>query len=333
MDERLVHAEERRAVANGTTQNATNDVTGARVGRELPVGDGKSHGADVVSNDSERDGFLAFVLGVRLATRFRDGVQKRRENVGIVVRCHPLQGHGQALKAHAGVDVLVGKGDQGTVRHAVEFHEDEVPNLNDLGMVFVHQRPSVGLGTFVFAAKVDVDFRARPTRPCLAHLPEVVFFVGSKDAVVGDVFLPLGTRFVVCGKSVTLVTAKDGHVKAVFVQTVTIREQFPRPVDGFGFEVVPKRPVAEHFEEGVVVGVHADFLQVVVLSTDAKAFLGVGNASMLHRLVAQKQILEWIHASIDEHQGGVVFHHHGCRGHDLVSFFLEKIQKSLSDAA
>ena len=31
-----------------------------------------------------------------------------------------------------------------------------------------------------------------------------------------------------------------------------------------------------------------------------------------NRLIAEEQILERIHACIDEHQGGIVFHHHGC---------------------
>ena len=144
--------------------------------------------------------------------------------------------------------------------------------------------------------------------------------------------LPLGARLVVCREPVTLVAAEYGHIKPVFVKAVAVGEQFPSPIDGFCFEVVSEGPVAEHFEEGVVIGVHADFFQVIVLATDAKAFLGVGDSGMLNRLIAEEQILERIHACIDEHQGGIVFHHHGCRGHDLVSFFLEKIQKCLSDA-
>ena len=287
----------------------------------------------MVGDDAEGNGFLAVVLGVRLATRLGDGVEKRREDVGVVVRRDALHRHGQALKAHARVDVLVGQRHEGAVGHPVELHEHEVPDFNHLRVVFVDQIASIHLGALFVAAQVDVDFGARSAGPRFAHFPEVVLFVGRKNAVVCDVLLPLGARFIVCGQPVALVATEDGDVQAILVEPVAVGEQFPRPVDGLGLEVVAKRPVAEHLKEGVMVGVHPHFLEVVVLAADAQALLGVCDAGVLDRLVAQEQILERIHPCVDEHQGRIVLHDHGGRGHDLVSFFLEKIQKSLSNAA
>ena len=48
--------------------------------------------------------------------------------------------------------------------------------------------------------------------------------------------------------------------------------------DGLALEVVAEGPVAEHLEEGVVVGVAPHLLEVVVLARDADALLGVGGA-------------------------------------------------------
>ena len=332
VNEGLVHAQEGRAVPHRPTQDATDDVARPRVGWELTVGNGKRHGTHVVGNDPKGDGLLAVVLGVGLATGLRDGVEKRREDVGVVVRRHTLHRHREALEAHARVDVLVGKGHKGAVRHAVELHEDEVPNLNDLGVVFVDHRAAVDFGAFFVAAQVDVDFRARTTGAGFAHLPEVVLFARVENAVFGHVLAPLFSGFEVRLQAVAFVSTKHRDVQAVLVESVAVGQQFPRPVDGLCFEVVSKRPVAQHLKQGVVVGVDAHFFQVVVLAADAKALLGVGNPSMLHRLVAQEQILERIHPCVDEHQGRIVLHDHGGRGHDLVSFFLEKIQKSLSNA-
>jgi hypothetical protein len=83
----------------------------------------------------------------------------------------------------------------------------------------------------------------------------------------------------------------------------------------------------------VVVGVDAHFFEVVVLATHAKTLLGVGDARMFDRLVAQEQILEWIHSGVDEHEGGVVLHHHRRRRYNGVVLLLEKVQKCLADDA
>jgi hypothetical protein len=54
-----------------------------------------------------------------------------------------------------------------------------------------------------------------------------------------------------------------------------ISEQFPAPFNGFVFKIIAKAPVAQHFEHGVMVGVHPHFFQVVVLAAYAQAFLRV----------------------------------------------------------
>jgi hypothetical protein len=43
-------------------------------------------------------------------------------------------------------------------------------------------------------------------------------------------------------------------------------------------EVVPKRPIAQHFEKRVMVHIFADIFQIIVLSTGTNALLSVGCA-------------------------------------------------------
>jgi len=52
--------------------------------------------------------------------------------------------------------------------------------------------------------------------------------------------------------------------------------EVPGPLNRFGFEVIAERPIPEHFEKRVVVGVVADILQVIVFAAGADAFLGIG---------------------------------------------------------
>ncbi len=44
-------------------------------------------------------------------------------------------------------------------------------------------------------------------------------------------------------------------------------------------EVVAERPVSEHLEERVVIGVETDVVEVVVLAAGADAFLRIGRAT------------------------------------------------------
>ena len=64
--------------------------------------------------------------------------------------------------------------------------------------------------------------------------------------------------------------------------------------------------------------------------TDAEAFLRVGDSSVLNGLVAEEQIIERIHACIDEHLGSS-FTTMGAEN-DLVSFLQKKSKMSVGCA-
>ena len=82
----------------------------------------------------------------------------------------------------------------------------------------------------------------------------------------------------------------------------------------------------------MVVGVYAHFFEVVVLTRNAQAFLGVGHAAVGGHLVTQEKILELVHAGVGEHEGRIVLDHHGGRRNDLVSFTFKKVEKLLADS-
>ena len=129
VDEGLVEAEESVAIADGAAQDAADDIARARVGGQLPVGDGETHGAQVVGHYAERDVGLV-VFTVLLVGKLRQFLDQRLEHVGVVVRLLALNSHAEAFEAHAGIHVLGGQRHQLAGGQTVELHENEIPYLN-----------------------------------------------------------------------------------------------------------------------------------------------------------------------------------------------------------
>ena len=72
--------------------------------------------------------------------------------------------------------------------------------------------------------------------------------------------------FLVRGYVVGFITPKYGDVEEIFRYTVFFCKQFPGPCYGFLFKIIAKRPVTQHLEHGVMIGVVPHLFQVVMLS-------------------------------------------------------------------
>src|SRR6266566_9318811 len=70
----------------------------------------------------------------------------------------------------------------------------------------------------------------------------------------------------------------NGCVKPLRRKFPAINDKLPGPLDRFLLEVIAETPVAQHFEECVVISVEADVFEVVMFATGANAFLRVGHA-------------------------------------------------------
>ena len=146
----------------------------------------------------------------------------------------------------------------------------------------------------------------------LTHHPEVVLFV-AVDNVHGGIEsgsfedgCPVGVCLIVeCGW-IAFFRSVDGGVEAFRRKAPDLRQEFPSPFNGFFLEVVAEGPVAEHLEEGVVVGVVADVFEVVVFTAGADALLRVGCAGWAVgcRLAAEKVGHELVHPGVGEEQSG-----------------------------
>ena len=89
--------------------------------------------------------------------------------------------------------------------------------------------------------------------------------------------LPEIISFMVGIQTFGFITSKNRYIKIFFVDFINIGQKFPCPFDGFFFKIIAKRPVTQHFEHGVVVGIVTNFFKVIVFSGNAKAFLRIGN--------------------------------------------------------
>src|SRR5262249_59444734 len=109
------------------------------------------------------------------------------EDVDLVVRRHVLQHRGDALEAHARVDVLGRQIREHARRVTVVLDEDQVPDLHEPAAVAVHLA-AVRRSLLVTRLRpaLDVDLRARSARAGVAHLPEVLFLEAA-DAIAPDV--------------------------------------------------------------------------------------------------------------------------------------------------
>ena len=267
---------------------------------------------------------LCKILAVCFARRRLDQIL---EQVDLVVRMHALQHRGDALEPHAGVDRGLGQRMQLAVIVAVELHEHQVPDL-DVAIAIGFRR--AGRAARDVRTVIVEDLGARPARPGLAHLPEIVALVFGAARLVADARDALArhpdlVRPDVVGLVIGLI---HRHPQPVLRQPVDGGQQLPREMDRFALEVIAEAEIAEHLEKRVVARGIADVLEIVVLAAGAHAALRGGGAHVGALLLAEEHVLELHHAGIGEQQCRIIARHERARGHDGVALALEVIEET-----
>ncbi len=170
-----------------------------------------------------------------------------------------LQNARRTFQAHARIDVLARERSQVVWRgaHPIKLGEHEIPNLDALAVI-----------------QLEINFAARPhtpSSPWLGALAARSFhllpFAKWREGQA-NLFVPEVGRFVV--------VFVNGHAQAVGIDTEPLLagQEFPRPGDGFSLEVVAEAKIAQHFEEGVVIGRPAHVIDIA----SAQAFLARSRA-------------------------------------------------------
>jgi hypothetical protein len=310
---------EAAAVEHGAADEFAQDVVAAGVAGQHAVADAEHGGANVVGDAAEGDAFARGADGrvgfLRLAL---DGLDDRREEVGVEAGADALHHRGHALEAHAGVNVARRQRLEHAAVLALELLEDEVPDLAE--------PPATARGLAVRLAAADVravvveDFRARAAEAVRAELgairrPEVVVLAVAVDdfRVEADFLLPDRVRLVVL--------LVDADAQALGRDFHLLRHEFPGPEDRLALEVVAERKVAEHLEEGVMEGGAADVVHVA----GAEAFLAGGGALEAGLAAAHELVFELVHARAGEEERFVLRRRDERVGsQDLVAALLEE---------
>ncbi len=174
-------------------------------------------------------------------------------------------------------------------------------------------------------AEVVVELRARPAGARVAHGPEIVLLPEAED--------PAGRDPDVVGPDpVGLVVLRvDRRVEPVRRQAENAGDELPGEADRLALEIVAEREVAEHLEEGVVLGRPADVLEVVVLPADPHALLAGRGPPVAPLLEAEEDVLELVHAGVREQDGRVVLGEERRARDDLVAARREELEEGLAD--
>ena len=195
------------AISLGAAQDAADDVAAFLIRRPGPIGQGEGQCPNVVG-DYPIGGILDVTecAGVlRCSRHLLNGGEEGREDVGVVVARLVLDDRGDALEAHAGIDVPRRQRAEFAIAAAVVLDEDEVPYLDNVRRARVDQ-----LATALVGGAITMNLAARSARSRFAHLPEVVFLVAPVNVARVDVGLglPQLERLVVARYSLPRVPSK-----------------------------------------------------------------------------------------------------------------------------
>ncbi|MPM75804.1 hypothetical protein SDC9_122798 [bioreactor metagenome] len=118
-----------------------------------------------------------------------------------------------------------------------------------------------------------MNLRTRTTRTCVSHLPEIIFFISVDNAFRRQELCPYGGGFVVALQPFGWRAFENCHVQSVFIKFQYVGKIFPCPFNGFFLKIIAERPVAQHLEHGMMIGVVTHFFQIIMLTAHTQTFL------------------------------------------------------------
>ena len=214
------------------------------------------------------------------------------------------------------------------------MNEDEVPDFDAEIRIHIHEL-SAGVAIW---CHVDMEFRTGATRSGISHFPKVVFDVAIDDM---DLWIESGffeetspdlVGFMIEFRGITFAGSVDGRVKSVGRKSPAFDDKFPSPGDGVFLEVVAEGPVPQHFKKGMVIGVVADILKVVVFPAGADAFLGIGGAwRIVWSFLSAKEVWnKLIHSRICKKESWRLWQNRG-GGDSGVLFLLKEVEEAIAN--
>src|ERR1043166_1321732 len=186
----------------------------------------------------------------------------------------------------------------------LELHEHQIPKLSDDVGRAVHVCGAV-LGVVGIVAHVVMNLAAWAARAGLAHLPEIIFAAKAQNSLFRRAYLfPKLLGIFVWANFI--IAFEDGEPHTLGIELEFINQQIPGKLNRFFFEVVAEAEIPKHLEEGLVARSLPHLIEIIVLAAGAQTFLRRTGASIIALLVAEKDVLELIHARVREEQRRIV---------------------------
>src|SRR5436305_1219738 len=128
---------------------------------------------------------------------------------------------------------------------SVELNKYVIPNLQHVGVILVDEVSGIAPSNSII-----MDLATRPARPCFTHLPEVILHVAGKNVVLSNTHIhPKLLSFKIRLQASSSVAFEVGNIQTIRVELEDLGKAVPRHRNGTFFEVVTKRPVAQHLKE------------------------------------------------------------------------------------
>ena len=270
-----------------------------------------------------------FGRAVRHVRTLADPRQQRLERVDVEERIDSLQDHRRPLEAHSGVDVLTRQRRQGAVFGEIEFHEDQIPELEKPLALTAGSagRPA----TAVLLAAVVVELAAGAAWTRIGRLPEVLGARESDDPFARHISLPTRDRDLVLAELQLWIAGEDRRPQTLRLELHPLGHELPGEVDRAVLEVIAERKVPEHLHEAEMPVRQTDVVEVVLLASGTHRLLGRSHTRRGRRLQAEEPALHRLHPRDDEKRRGVVGRRdHGCRRAAHMALLLEEGEKLLA---
>ena len=124
---------------------------------------------------------------------------------------------------------------------------------------------------------------------------------------------------------------RDAEAVGVKAESIGRGDELPCQRNRLTLEIVTKREVAQHLEEGEVPAGLPDLLEIVVLATGTHALLARSGPDIRTRVLPKEGALELHHASIGEQERGIVGRNQGRRRYFGVPLGREIIEELASN--
>ncbi|CAB4603899.1 unannotated protein [freshwater metagenome] len=304
---------EKIRLANSPTNNATQHIAASFVRREDPIAHKEAHRARMLGEDAQRDVGTLPCPEARIGDALC-GFDQWREHVGFKNRIDTLQYTKDAFEAGAGIDVLFRQLGVVTIGVTRKLHEDEIPNFEE-SFVAAGSGPPIGA---IGRTLIDINLRTRTTRtgrPSRWAPP----IVGIEELDAFGVY----ANFVAPNIGSFLIAQMAGDPEQFWIDTKEIGDHVPGHRDGFMFEVVTEREVAEHFEKRKMPGIAPDLFKIGILAASANTLLNCGGPTERWLLFAEEVGLERHHSSDSEEKIRIV-RNEARRGNNRVASGLEE---------